>query len=523
MLRTRVVATLALWACLCASVPALFAQTTAQISGRVTDSSGAVVPGVDVTLTQHRHRHRAERRDQRDAAPIVFPNLNPGPYRLEASLQGFRTFAQSDIVLQVGANLVIDPTLEVGELAETVEVRGGASQLQVELRAMAVSEVMEGERILELPLAARDATALITLSGAAVDVGAGAIGGTMTTGTAISVAGGQRMGVLLHARRRDAQQPLVRRQHADAVSRRPRGVPRQHQRAGSPDRPIVGRHGEPGDALGDERVSRHRVLVRPQRRVQCAAGNGARARSLEAEPAGRHASAVRSCATGCSSSAATRAPSNGAPVGDAFDRADRRDAGRRLDGVQPVLPPQLARSRTWPREGSIRPATAPQRSPSPQSCRRPENECGEMRWGARSERHDKQIVTRFDYQHNPTMSIFGRYLGTQHWTPLTYDESNLLTAGPTRSPRTTGRTSTASGTTGCSARTPSTPSASPTAGSLPTGIGAEFFNPRTSASTRRRRCRRLSSSASTATSVSAAGWPTPRRGRTSIRSPTTST
>ena len=61
---------------------------------------------------------------------------------------------------------------------------------------MAVSEVMEGERILELPLAARDATALITLSGAAVDVGAGAIGGTMTTGTAISVAGGQRMGVL---------------------------------------------------------------------------------------------------------------------------------------------------------------------------------------------------------------------------------------------------------------------------------------------------------------------------------------
>ena len=61
---------------------------------------------------------------------------------------------------------------------------------------MAVSEVVEGERILELPLAARDATSLITLSGAAVDVGAGAIGGTMTTGTAISVAGGQRMGVL---------------------------------------------------------------------------------------------------------------------------------------------------------------------------------------------------------------------------------------------------------------------------------------------------------------------------------------
>jgi hypothetical protein len=58
-----------------------------------------------------------------------------------------------------------------------------------------------------------------------------------------------------------------------------------------------------------------------------------------------------------------------------------------------------------------------------------ENDCGEIRWGARSERHDKQIVTRFDYQHDQSMSFFGRYLGTNHRTPLTYDESNLLTAG----------------------------------------------------------------------------------------------
>jgi hypothetical protein len=58
-----------------------------------------------------------------------------------------------------------------------------------------------------------------------------------------------------------------------------------------------------------------------------------------------------------------------------------------------------------------------------------ENACGEVRWGARGERHDKQIVTRVDYQHTPNMSFFGRYLGTNHWTPLTYDESNILTAG----------------------------------------------------------------------------------------------
>ena len=45
MLRTRVVATVALWACLCALAPALFAQTTAQISGRVTDRERRRRPG----------------------------------------------------------------------------------------------------------------------------------------------------------------------------------------------------------------------------------------------------------------------------------------------------------------------------------------------------------------------------------------------------------------------------------------------------------------------------------------------
>jgi hypothetical protein len=196
MPRRRLVGIMSVCAVLCGlPVSNAWAQTSAQISGRVTDATGAVLPGVDVTLT------RIDTGVDRtvitnEAGAFVFPSLNPGPYRLQASLQGFRTFAQSDIVLQVGADLVVDPVLQIGELGETVEVRGGASELQVELRAMAVSEVVEGERILELPLAARDATSLITLAGAAVDVGAGAIGGTMTTGTAISVAGGQRMGVL---------------------------------------------------------------------------------------------------------------------------------------------------------------------------------------------------------------------------------------------------------------------------------------------------------------------------------------
>jgi hypothetical protein len=48
------------------------------------------------------------------------PNLLLGPYRLEAALPGFRTFVQSGIVLQINANPVINPVLEVGQVAEDV-------------------------------------------------------------------------------------------------------------------------------------------------------------------------------------------------------------------------------------------------------------------------------------------------------------------------------------------------------------------------------------------------------------------
>ena len=71
----------------------LTAQTTAEISGRVTDATGAAVPGVDITLTRV---DTAATRSAvtNDTGAYSFPSLNPGPYRLQASLQGFRTFVQ---------------------------------------------------------------------------------------------------------------------------------------------------------------------------------------------------------------------------------------------------------------------------------------------------------------------------------------------------------------------------------------------------------------------------------------------
>ena len=120
------------------------------------------------------------------------PNVPVGPYRLEAALPGFRTFVQTDIVLNVKQDLVINPALGVGQVTEQVEVTANAAQ--VETRTTAVGQVMENTRILELPLNGRQVTDLITLSGAAVAV-APPSNQTMAGEVLISVAGGLSMGV----------------------------------------------------------------------------------------------------------------------------------------------------------------------------------------------------------------------------------------------------------------------------------------------------------------------------------------
>ena len=150
-----------------------------------------MLPGAEITATQT-DTGIARSTISNETGSFVLPNLAIGPYRLEASLPGFRTFVQTGIVLQVNANVVINPTLEVGQVTEQVEVQANASQ--VETRSAGVGQVIETQRILDLPLNGRNVTDLITLSGLAVQTGASP-GYGMRTGVRISVAGGDDFGV----------------------------------------------------------------------------------------------------------------------------------------------------------------------------------------------------------------------------------------------------------------------------------------------------------------------------------------
>src|SRR3989475_4411813 len=175
-----------IWLSVVISCPAVWGQATAQISGTVTDQSGARLPGAEVTATQT-DTGITRSVISNETGSYVLPSLPTGPYKLEVSLPGFRSFSQTGIVLDVNASPVINVALQVGQGSETVEVQANAAL--VETRSVGVGQLMETQRILELPLNGRNVTELITLAGAAVQTGVSSTRG-MQNQADIRVAGG---------------------------------------------------------------------------------------------------------------------------------------------------------------------------------------------------------------------------------------------------------------------------------------------------------------------------------------------
>jgi hypothetical protein len=176
---------------------AAWAQSTAQINGSVKDQSGAVLPGVEVTVTQT--DTGVKRSMPTDETGLyVLSNLPLGPYRLEAALPGFRTYVQTGIVLQVDASPTINAVLQVGQVSEQVEVQADAAL--VETRTSGVGTVVDSQRVLEMPLNGRNVSELIFLTGMANVASGGGGAGTLQSvrnypTIVISVAGGLANGV----------------------------------------------------------------------------------------------------------------------------------------------------------------------------------------------------------------------------------------------------------------------------------------------------------------------------------------
>ena len=176
----------------CLNSVVVWAQGSAQISGTIKDESGAVLPGVEITVTQT-ETGSVRTAVTNEAGFYLFSSLPIGPYRLEAELPGFRTYAQTGIVLQVNGNPTINPVLQVGQVSEQIQVQANAAL--VETRSAGVGSVVENERILELPLNGRQVTELIALGGAATPAIEGVDARNPFVKTVVSVAGGLSSGL----------------------------------------------------------------------------------------------------------------------------------------------------------------------------------------------------------------------------------------------------------------------------------------------------------------------------------------
>lgn len=165
-----------------ASGSVLFAQSVSQISGTVKDASGLPVPAAQITVTQTDTGVSRSAVSATNGA-YALPSLPIGPYRMEVKKDGFATFVQAGIVLQVDTAPTIDPVLTVGAVSQAVEVQAEATM--VESHSSGVGQVVNQQQVVDLPLNGREVTQLITLAGASNTVSSG-FGQAPTSGNLMS-------------------------------------------------------------------------------------------------------------------------------------------------------------------------------------------------------------------------------------------------------------------------------------------------------------------------------------------------
>ena len=132
----------------------LAAAVTAQnpygrITGRVTDSAGAIVPGAAIRLVQVGTNVPAASTTNNEGN-YDLQNLNPGQYRVTVEMQGFKKYERGPIEVRVGDVVALDVSLEVGALTESITVVEEAALL--ESASSNVGQVIDNRRILDLPL-----------------------------------------------------------------------------------------------------------------------------------------------------------------------------------------------------------------------------------------------------------------------------------------------------------------------------------------------------------------------------------
>ncbi len=148
--------------CLTISLAPISAQTTAgAIVGTVSDPSGAIIAGATITVTNMDTNISVRATTDQTGNYVVTP-LNVGRYSVSVEAAGFKRSVRSDITLNVQDRLRVDAALEVGAVTDTVEVAAAAPMLETDTSYL--GEVVDSQRIVDLPLNGRIFTRLAVLT-----------------------------------------------------------------------------------------------------------------------------------------------------------------------------------------------------------------------------------------------------------------------------------------------------------------------------------------------------------------------
>ena len=182
------------------AIPAAHAQNAnGTVLGHVTDSSGAIVPGAMVTLTDESTKVSEQFRTN-SSGDFVFVDKNPGVYQLTVHAPGFQDVSTNELQLQVEQTLRQNFSLKVGSQEQHVTVQANAQMLQTDNET--TGEVISGDLISKLPINGRDFTNLLQIG----------------VGTTITPGGIQKTGYVLHGLNPDFEEVSINGARADSIS-----------------------------------------------------------------------------------------------------------------------------------------------------------------------------------------------------------------------------------------------------------------------------------------------------------------
>ena len=128
-------------------------QATAQLGGKITDSSGAVVVGAEVSLRNSQTGISRKTTSNNDGE-YLFTLVPIGNYEITVKQQTFQSYQQKGITLEINQNAKVDVALRAGAPSEVVEVNANATQ--VDTQSATLGKVETTQRIQDLPLVERD-------------------------------------------------------------------------------------------------------------------------------------------------------------------------------------------------------------------------------------------------------------------------------------------------------------------------------------------------------------------------------